>query len=161
MSWHPIGYRTVGALDGEVRIGRFAGTLPGGVLHLRAAYHGTSGPDPLSFGILDFLDDDGIRSVGSQKWWPKPQPSAVSLGPCPVAEVEGAILFSARSYNVKWLELGLPQPQIGVSVQAWLPVGVSEPIFCPSSLIVGADEYKITGSPVGPSSAYTLGLVSA
>ena len=156
MTWHPIGYRVVGPFDGEVSVGRFAGILPGGILHLLATYHGISGPDPLSFGIFDFLNDDGIRSLGSEKWWPRPQPSAVRLGPAPEEEAEGRILFRLRSYNTGWIRHGLPEPRFAVSVQAWLPVGSSEPLYCPAGFVVGATEYGLPGDAADSSLAYPL-----
>jgi len=62
MPWLPIGYHVFGTKTKEVSIGRMAGELLNGTLHLRIAYHGSESPDPLSFFIVDLLDDAGVRS---------------------------------------------------------------------------------------------------
>jgi hypothetical protein len=157
MTWHPIGLTTVGANDREVSLGRFAGVLPGGVLHLQLRYAGEGSPDLLSFCIVDFLDDDGARSLGSDRWWPKAQPSAVRLGPGVVSEVAGTVLLRPRTYNLQWLKAGLPAPTLPVSVSAWLPDGLSFPYFVPRGFAVGAGFFDVAGDPVGPGGAHAVG----
>lgn len=159
--WHPIGFCVVGPASPEVRVGRFAGDLPGGVLHLRVAYHGPASPDPLSFFILDFLGDDGVRSLGSSRWWPRSEPSVVVLGPSYVSTVAGFVLLRARSYNTRWLSAGLPEPVAKISIQAYLPSGSSSPLFVPGGLFSGPDQYGPIGDPVGPAGAYALGKMNA
>lgn len=155
--WFPIGYAVMGPSSREVRAGRFAGTLPGGVLYLMAEYLGQGSPDPLSFLLFDFLDDDGIRPLQAGKWWPKEQPSVVQLGPGIASEVAGTILIRPRSYNLRWLEAGLPEPLLPVAVSAWLETGTASPFAVPRGFDAGNGVVDVIGEPVGPGAAYAVG----
>lgn len=157
--WHPIGYVIAAPTDREITVGRFASDLPGSVLSLQAAYRGPGSPDVLSFCILDFLDDDQTRSLGSERWWPKPQPSIVRLGPGVASAVSGSVLLRMRRYNRSWLESGLPGPTLPVLVSAWLPVGTTVPRFVPRGFTVGDRFFDLTGGPVGPGAAHPLGPI--
>lgn len=154
--WQPIGFANLAANTPQVVIGRFAGELLNGVLHLRIAYEATAGPDPLSFLIVDFLDDDGTHSLGAEKYWPRPEPSVVRLGPSIESEAAGTVLLRPRSYNLRWLEAGLPAPRIPLSVSAWLPNGISFPRYIPSGFADGFSVFDPSGDPVGPGGAEAL-----
>ena len=161
MPWLPIGFCVLGPSSGEVPVGRFAGELLDGALHLRIAYHGPGDPDPMSFLIVDFLSDSSIRSIGSEKFWPRPQPAAVRLGPCPEEEAAGRVLIKARSFNRRRLLEGLPSPSLPLSVQAYLPAGVTFPRFVPAGIDVPGGVLGLVGSPVGPGGAYAVGVSDA
>lgn len=161
MSWLSIGYCVFGPNTKEVSIGRMAGELLNGILHLRISYHGSESPDPLSFYIVDFLNDDGVRSVDSVKFWPKGQPSACRLGPCPEVEVVGRVLIRARSLNARRLLSGFPAPVAPLSVQAFLPAGTTFPRFTPAGIQAGEQLFNLTGAPVGPGGAHPVGLSNA
>jgi hypothetical protein len=103
------------------------------------------------------VDDDGARSLGSDRWWPKLQPSAVRLGPGVVSEVAGTVLLRPRTYNLQWLKAGLPAPTMPVAVSAWLPNGLVFPRFVPRGFSVGAGFFDVAGEPVGPGGAYAVG----
>jgi hypothetical protein len=160
MAWSPVGYVVLGPTTKEVRVGRLAGVLLDGTLHLRVGYGGSGSPDAFSFFIVDFKDDNGIRSVGSAKWWPRPEPSAVRLGPSPEIEIEGSVLIRARSFNSRRLLEGYPSPVAPVFVEAWLPSGQGFPEFTPRGFAIGSDVFNLTGGPVGPAGAYSIGLPS-
>jgi hypothetical protein len=161
MSWFPLGYVTLGSRSREVRVGRFSGELLDGSLHLRVAYRGGGSPDPLSFFIVDFVGDDGVRSIGSEKWWPKAEPAAVRLGPCPASEASGVVTIKARSFNRRRLLEGFPSPAAPVSVEAFLPSGSAYPWFTPSGFSSDGVTLDLVGGPVGGGGAYRLGVRGA
>ena len=138
-----------------------AGELLNGCLHLRIAYQGTADPDPLSFFIVDFLDDDGIRSIDSVKFWPKAQPAACRLGPCPETEVAGRVMMRARSLNRRRLLSGFPVPTAPFSVEVFLPAGTTFPRFTPAGLQLGDDLLELVGDAVGPGGAFRVGVRGA
>jgi len=159
--WLPIGYQVIGPNSREVSVGRMAGELLDGCLHLRIAYRGSAVPDPLSFFIVDFLDDDGIRSVESVKFWPKREPAACRLGPCPETEVAGRVMMRARSLNRRRLLSGYPVPAAPFLVEAYLPAGSTFPRFTPAGVRLGDDLLELVGDAVGPGGAFRLGVRGA
>lgn len=161
MPWLPIGYQVIGPNSREVSVGRMAGELLNGCLHLRIAYHGAATPEPLSFYIVDFLDDQGVRSVESVKFWPKNEPAACRLGPCPETEVEGRVMMRARSLNRRRLLSGFPVPMAAFSVEAFLPAGNTFPRFTPAGVQLGDDLLELVGAAVGPGGAYRVGVRGA
>ncbi len=161
MSWFPLGLVALGARSREVRVGRFSGDLLDGCLHLRVAYRGGGSPDPLSFFIVDFVGEDGIRSIGSEKWWPKAEPAAVKLGPCPATSASGVVTIKARSFNRRRLLEGFPSPVAPVSIEAFLPSGSSYPWFTPSGFSSDGATLDLIGEPVGAGEAYRLGVQGA
>ena len=154
--WHPIGFVALSAFASQVVVGRFAGELPNGLLHLRMSYAARSSPDPLSFLIVDFLDDSGVHSLGSEKWWPRPEPGVVRLGPSIGPEAEGRVLLRPRSYNMRWLEAGVPLHFLPVFVEAWLPQGTSSPQYLPTGFDDGFSLFDLSGVSVGPAGAQEL-----
>lgn len=161
MPWLPIGFSVLGPRSREVPIGRFNGDLTDGSLHLRISYRGSGNPDPLSFFIVDFIGDDGIRSIGSEKWWPKAEPSAVRLGPCPAAVASGTVTIKARSFNRRRMLEGFPSPSAPVFAEVFLSAGTVFPRFAPSGFRSGGVTFFLGGSPVGPAAAYALEVPDA
>jgi hypothetical protein len=156
MPWLPIGYRVVTPRSGEVAVGRFAGELLNGTLHLRISYRGAGPSDRFSFFIVDFVSDEDVRSVGSEKWWPRPEPSAVRLGPCPAGEVSGTVTIKARSFNRRRMLEGFPTPAAPLLMEAFLPAGVSYPRFTPGGFSRDGVSFDLDGDPVGPANAYPV-----
>lgn len=151
--WRPIGFAVVDPFISEIAVGHLSAVLPDGLLILRLAYLGGGNLDPLSFLIADFLDDSGFRSLGSEKWWPRPQPSTVRLGPGAPGPVSGVVLLRLRSYNAKWLQSGLPAPSFPIGIAAWLPDGQTVAKYLPLGFNDGYVLRDGLGEPVGPGGA--------
>jgi hypothetical protein len=158
MPWAIVGQVSVGAEDREVEIGRVSCSLRGGVLPLLFAYASQLSPDNLSFCIVDFLGDDGVRSLGSARWWPKRQGSLVNLGPGVAESVEGRILVRPRSFNTRWLRVGLPSPVLPVRCSVWVegPGQVVAARFVPRSFSTASGFFVPSDEGAAPGGARPL-----
>jgi hypothetical protein len=108
--------------------------------------------------IVDFLSDEGVRSVGSEKFWPKPQPAAVSLGPCVEQIVAGEVLLKARRITRRQFASTIPPSGARFWVEAFIPPGTAEPRYVSPLVGEGEVTFTLTGEPVGPAGAYAVRL---
>jgi hypothetical protein len=161
MPWFPVGIGYLHSASVEVAIGRVAGVLPGGLLHLRLDCGGGSDIDPLSFLIVDLLGDDGIRPLGSEKFWPKREPAAVRLGPSAEEAVAGVVTLRPRSINRRRLAEGEVLRALPVRVEAFLSAQPALPRFSSAGFVRGERRLQLSGGPVGPAGAWAVRLSDA
>lgn len=158
MPWFPVGSCSVGPGSREVSVGRVAGDLLDGRLHLRIATAGGAGGDPLSFLVVDFLNSDEVRCFGSEQFWVKPQPAAVVLGPSPDVSVDGEVLIGVRGINRRRLSGSGASRSVRFAVEVFLSAGGSAPRLTAPFVSDDGRTLDLVGGPVGPAGAFSLRL---
>lgn len=138
MAWQPIGSAVITARTEEVTLGRLGIELSQGQLLVRMSTVGGGSIRPLAFGIVGFVDDDGIRSLGDARYYPQTEPSVLSLGYGDRTEATGRLTFRPRAYNLRWLEVGLPRSVWRISAEAFVPAGVTVPAYSVPAIADGA-----------------------
>lgn len=159
MAWQPLGVAALTAKTEEVTLGRLGIELSQGQLLVRLSTSAGGSVRPLAFGVVGFIDDDGIRSLGDVRYYPQLEPSVVSLGYGDLTAVTGRLTFRPRAYNLRWLEVGLPSAVWQLTVEVFVPAGVTVPAFSVSALADGAIQ-KTANAVEGTAEGLTLAQVA-
>ena len=138
MGWQPLGVAALNATSDEVTLGRLGIELSQGQLLVRLSTSAGGSIRPLAFGMVGFIDDDGIRSLGDTRYYPQKEPSVVSLGYGDQSAVTGRLTFRPRAYNLQWLRVGLPAAVWLLSAEVFVPAGVTAPAYSVAALADGA-----------------------
>ena len=159
MGWQPLGVAALTAKTEEVTLGRLGIELSQGQLLVRLSTSAGGSVRPLAFGVVGFIDDDGIRSLGDARYYPQLEPSVVSLGYGDLTAVTGRLTFRPRAYNLRWLEVGLPSAVWRLTVEVFVPAGVTVPAFSVSAFADGAIQ-KTANAVEGTAEGLTLAQVA-
>jgi hypothetical protein len=155
--WETIGVVAVTATTETVRVGQFTSQTDDGRIWLRVSSGGAANLRPLAFGILSFIGTSGTRELGNARYYPDTAPSVVQLGPGPITEAVGWIDFRPRSYNQRWLSVGLPARVWILKVEALVTAGETDPVYQPGGFVNGIRKLLPLRGPVGPRGAWALG----
>lgn len=83
---------------------------------------------PLAYCYFQLRADDGTRTATQERYNPTADPQLVRIDPGPLAATfSGSLVLIPRSYNRRWLEVGLPSSVLSVWAEAWLPQGAADP----------------------------------
>jgi hypothetical protein len=138
---------TVGPIDTVTDAGR---------VWLRISTDGGESMRPLAFGIVGFRSTGSTADLGSARYYPEAVPALVMLGPSPFGRVIGDITFRPRSYNLRWLSVGLPFAEWRITVEAFA-VGTSPgQTVQPPGFIRNGIKLFLGRRPVGIANAHPL-----
>ena len=103
-----VGDVTVTPESDLITVGSFSLGAGEDTLWVEVQQLNADGPWPFSYGILGWRTDVGYE-LGTQKVWPQPTvtPYKLSIG-LPPTNQEGTLVFSPRSYNLRWVQTGTP-----------------------------------------------------
>lgn len=146
LQWQPVGIAVLSATSAEVVLGTFSATLTDGYLPVLVGTMFPEDPTPLGFGVVGVIDNTGIRSVPSGRYYPNRQPEVLALGPATLASVTGEITFKPRSYNRRWLEHGIPAPTWAVRAMVASAEPQPTPRFTPGGFLLNDQPAAPMGS---------------
>jgi len=119
----------------RVAVGHFAGDLINGQLLLTVT---TTNPEVISglaFGVFSLVDDDSnVRILGEARYYPRPEPTTISLGYGDKTSVSGDLLFEPRAYNLRWLKRAESGGFWSMGVEAETPNGAGTPAYTPTGV---------------------------
>lgn len=145
MSYLIIGAATVTAETDRVSIGSFSGDLVNGQLLLKISTVFPSDMSGLAFGIVSFLETaSNVRVLGDTRYYPKPEPTVISLGYGNRASVTGTLIFEPRPYNLRWLTAAYGPKSWTIFVEADGTNAVTQPEYVPTSYGAGSDDLSAT-----------------
>ena len=144
------------ALTEIATLGPVSAALDQGRLWLRLSTVSPPQPKPLAFGIIGLIDGQGSQPLASQKHWPSPWPAVMYLGPGPFSAVAGVLYLKPRSYNLKWLSVGLPARVWTVKAEVLGPGATTDPRYAPTGIVRRLRKLLPKGGPVGALGAWRL-----
>jgi len=154
--WTLIGTAAVTAETEQVTVGSIDTFTDDGRVWLRISTDGGQSIRPLAFGIVGFRSTGGTNDLGTARYYPEPVPTLVQLGSSPFKRVVGEITFRPRSYNLRWLSVGLPFAVWRFTVEAFV-VGAPTGATVQSPGIVRNGIKLLLGRrPVGIANAHPL-----
>lgn len=156
MAWQTVGVVSVDALTEIARFGPVAASLDQGRLWLRLSTVSPVQTRPLAFAIVGMIDAEGSQPLQSQKHWPEPWPAVMHLGPGPFTSAAGELFVKPRSYNLKWLEVGLPARVWTLRAEVLGPGAVTDPRYSPTGIVRRLKKLFPASGPVGTSGAWRL-----
>lgn len=156
MAWQTVGVVSVDALTERATFGPVSGSLDQGRLWLRLSTVSPPQPKPLAFGIVGLIDEQGSQPLASQKHWPSPWPAVMYLGPGPFSAVAGDLYLKPRSYNLKWLEVGLPARVWMVKAEVLGPGATTDPRYSANGIVRRQRRLVPRSGPVGTLGAWRL-----
>lgn len=156
MTWKPVGRALIRASDLEVRVGSVDVGLSDRTLFLRCRSNAGRTMIPLAFGIVVPRSTVEGSAAPTGRYYPQESEGLVALGPCLGSRFTGEILFRPRSYNLRWLEVGLPGKVWDLNVDVWGADGSTSPTFRVSGWTDGTYTFSISGDRVGPAGAAPL-----
>jgi hypothetical protein len=154
--WQPVGVVNVTATTDRADFGEFSADLDQGRLWVRLSTSGAAGIRPLAFGIVGLIADDDTEQLGTAKYYPDQFSTVVQLGPGPYTAVRGRLFFRPRSYNQRWLSVGLPSAVWTVTAEVLSQGSVTDPAFNASGLRYRLRSLVPGFGPIGPRKAWRL-----
>jgi len=154
--WQTVGVVTVTAESETVTVGQLTTDTDQGRVWLEVASLNGRDMRPLGFAVLSFVSSSGVHEVGYSKYFPDTAPAVVTLGPGPVSSVSGTVELRPRSYNTRWLSVGLPTRVWCVKVSALVLNGQTDPSFGPRGFRNSVRKFFPSRGPVGPRGAWAL-----
>ncbi len=146
MTLIPIGVATMTATLDRVVVGWFSGALTGGQLLLKVSTIYPGNMSGFGFGVVSFVDGDtNARVLGDVRYYPKPEPTYLSLGYGDRQSVAGDLVVEPRAYNLRWLTRPSSPRYWRVLVEAETPGGVSAPSYLPAGYARAVGPLTATG----------------
>lgn len=154
--WTLIGTATVTPETEQVKVGPIDTFTDQGRVWLRISSNRGESMRPLAFGIVGFRSTGGTADLGSARYYPEEAPSLVVLGPSPFVRLIGEITFRPRSYNLRWLSVGIPVSEWRVTVEAFVVGAASDETVKPPGFIRNGIKLLLGRYPVGIANAHPL-----
>jgi hypothetical protein len=154
--WTLIGTATANAETEQVTVGPIDTFTDDGRVWLRISTDGGESMRPLAFGIVGFKSTGGSNDLGTARYYPERGPTLVQLGPSPFKRVVGEITFRPRSYNLRWLSVGLPFAVWRFTVEAFVVGAATGQTVKPPGFVFNGIKLLLGRSPVGIANAHPL-----